>query len=48
MATTAITPTAAAAMSNAAGTLGAGPVLKPVSADQPDQLPWLSWYLTCQ
>ena len=42
MATTATTPTTAAAMSSAAGGLGAAPVPKPVSADQLDQLPWLS------
>ena len=42
IATIATTPTTAAAMSSAAGGLGAPPVLKPVSADQLDQLPWLS------
>ena len=48
MATTATTATAAAATRSAVGTAEGPPVPKPVSADQPDQLPWLSWYLTCQ
>ena len=48
MATTATTATAAAATRSAAGTVGGAPVPKLVSADQLDQLPWLSSYLTCQ